>query len=111
MRTVAIDFDGVLHRYDGWEGADHFNDPVPGAREFLAELRARGYRIVVWTARPFAGIQEWLVQHGMSGLVAEITDRKVPAVAYIDDRGIRFWGNWEEMLTFIEIPPWWQQND
>ena len=108
--TVAVDLDGVLHAYDGWKGPDVFNDPVPGAKEFLEELGRRDYEVVVHTTRPSAPTRLWLEKYGMLHLVKDVTDQKIRAVAYVDDRAVRFWGNWEEVFTFIETPPWWKQK-
>jgi hypothetical protein len=49
-RTVCIDVDGVLAQYDGWKGVDHFGDPIPGARAFLAVLREE-FDVVIFTTR------------------------------------------------------------
>lgn len=40
MKTICIDFDGVLHSYtSGWQGEDVASDPpVPGAIEWLREM-------------------------------------------------------------------------
>lgn len=107
--TVAIDFDGVLHQYTGWKGADALDDPMPGAQEFLVELVGRGYRVVVHTTRPAKYVDPWLQQYHMDDLVDLVTDKKVPAIAYVDDRAVRFWGEWAEVLTLIEQPPWWKR--
>ncbi len=48
--TVAVDLDGVLSKYDGWKGPNHFGDPIPGAKEFLTELRTFA-RVLIYTVR------------------------------------------------------------
>src|SRR5690606_30096034 len=38
--SVCIDLDGVLARFDGWRGYEHFGVPLPGAIEFTQSLHA-----------------------------------------------------------------------
>jgi hypothetical protein len=47
---VALDLDGVLAEYDGWEGIDEIGAPLPGAKEF-AEKLAKVADIVIFTTR------------------------------------------------------------
>lgn len=96
-RTVAIDFDGVLHPYtDGWTGSTPADErPTPGAREFINKLRGEGYRIVVFSTRcdhaeGLAGVKSWLRRNEMDGLIDDVTCQKPAAVAYVDDRAVRF---------------------
>lgn len=49
-KTVCIDLDGVLAHYDGWKGVEHIGDPLPGAKELVAQL-AKKYKVVLWTTR------------------------------------------------------------
>ena len=109
--TVAVDFDGVIHQYSGWKGPDVLDGPIPGAREFLAELVARGYRVVIMTTRPAKFVEPWLRLHHMADMVDQVTSEKVTAIAYVDDRAVRFWGEWDEVLTFIQTPPWWKKKE
>ena len=51
MKTVCVDFDGVIAFYDGCKGINHFGEPIEGAREFLQALRSHGYNILIHTAR------------------------------------------------------------
>ena len=96
---VCIDLDGVLNTFDEWRGADHFHDPRPGSREFLERLNELGYRVVVFTTRWAPHVGAWLTQHGLSVYVSEITDKKPPAIAFIDDRAICFRGDYDETLS------------
>lgn len=101
-RTICVDFDGVLHSYtSGWKGADVIPDPpVPGAIEFLRYLQENGYRVVIHTTRAesdaaVTAIRAWLRICGMSEAESariRITNMKVPAEVYVDDRAYRFNG-------------------
>lgn len=107
-RTIAVDFDGVLHPYTkGWTGStpDH-EPPIEGAKTFLADLVLLGYRVVVFSTRAdhaegLEGISQWLSDHEMLGLVNEITHTKPPAIAYVDDRAVPFVGDWTACLRGI----------
>ena|SRR5579871_1432217 len=46
MKTVCVDYNGVLDTYTGWRGPDYFYPPRKGAREFLQALNERGFRLV-----------------------------------------------------------------
>jgi hypothetical protein len=96
--TIAIDFDGVIHRFSkGWQGGRIYDDPMPGVADSLASLAA-DYEIVVFTVRSdLAAVQRWLIQHGLAGWITDVTNAKPSAVAYIDDRAIRF-RDWEQAV-------------
>ncbi|HEV2072777.1 MAG TPA: hypothetical protein VGR29_03960 [Thermomicrobiales bacterium] len=108
-RTIAVDFDGVIHRYSkGWSGGSIYDPPVEGAREALARIHVR-YKIVIFTTRvnpqmhgaesQMDAVHAWLETHGFrrGQHFDEITHVKPPALAYIDDRAIRF-TDWESTL-------------
>ncbi len=91
-QTIALDFDGVLHRYgEGWKDGTIYDEPVVGAVDACWELRRRGYELVVFTARQgIAEIRTWLADHGFPEKHMQVTNTKPPALFYVDDRGIRF---------------------
>lgn len=97
QRTVVIDFHGTVARFEhGWRGYDHAETPEPGALSLVRELLDAGYRVVVVSAGAdcpagVAGIRRWLAMWGFPPL--EVTDRKVPAIAYIDDRAVVYRGD------------------
>jgi hypothetical protein len=104
-RTVCLDFDGVLHSYrSGWCGAEIIPDPpIHATREAVARLRQH-YRVVVHSARCHTdagrqAVKSWLQKHDIQ--VDEVCEHKPPALVYVDDRAIRFRGNWDDMLTEI----------
>lgn len=117
-KTIAIDFDGVIHSYtSGWTGEVPSDPPVTGAKEFIEEARAQGYRVEVFTCRAltedgYCGIVDWLKQHGI--VVDNITSEKPHAQIYIDDRAWRFDGKWATLLLFVrskQMPKVWYKNN
>jgi hypothetical protein len=93
MPTVLVDFDGVIHRYSaGWKDGSTYDSPMPGAKEALKSLTDEGYEVVIFSTRDSDQIVKWLEFWDFPEY--KITNEKIPAVAIIDDRAIRFvnWG-------------------
>lgn len=104
-RTICLDFDGVLHSYrSGWCGAEIIPDPpIHGTREAVARLRQQ-YRVVVLSARCHSpegrqAVTNWLERHGIA--VDEVCEHKPPAHIYVDDRAVRFRGNWDDAMDEV----------
>lgn len=106
--TICVDFDGVLSQYSGWKDGKlpAPGDPIPGALEACRTL-ARRYDLAVLTSRHDHDVlANWLRQHGFPEM--PVTDRKLPALAYVDDRAVRFDGSWERALEAVGQKPWWK---
>jgi hypothetical protein len=106
-KTLGIDFDGVVHRYSrGWQDGTIYDPPVDGALDALIHLRTLGYRLALYTTRAreperIEQIRQWLAEYGFPAtLFDEITASKPLAVAYIDDRAIRFY-TWPQALADV----------
>ena len=102
-KTVCIDLDGVLADYDHYRGKHIVGEPLPGGQEAMMTLHEK-YWVVVLSARAnkpsgIEWIENWLRQHGI--YFDEVTDRKPPAIAYVDDRAIKFI-NWRDTINKIE---------
>lgn len=118
-KTIGIDFDGVIHQYEGWCNVE--NDPIDGAFEAIRELH-QTYNLFIFCARGYGDdahcldcIPAWFERYGLGIEVVcppthphfwddrriLVTNVKVPAVAYIDDRGIRF-RDWKQTLADVE---------
>lgn len=122
--NLLIDFDGVIHRYSkGVYNQKLYDIPVHGAKEFIDSVKDK-YRIVVFTARLTSfdimnasnrvskeDIEEWMNKYNI--YYDEVTGQKLPAVAYIDDMGIEFTGNWNNVkkrLSYLDQVSRWQIN-
>ncbi len=106
---VCVDLDGVLNLFDTWRAPEYFHPPRPGAREFLIRLNEAGFRVCVFTCRWFEWAREWLDENQLGAYVAEVTNQKVPAVAYLDDRAICFRGNFEDAYQqIVSFRPFWE---
>lgn len=111
-KTIAIDFDGVLHSYrSGWTRADNVADPpTPGAQDYVRAIIASGYDIVVHSARATSphgevAIHNWLRQWGFPPL--KVTASKPHALIYLDDRALRFDGTWPSLAALAQAErPW-----
>ena len=44
-------------------------------------------------------MESWLKKHDIA--VDEVCEHKPPALVYVDDRAVRFRGNWEDLLDEI----------
>ena len=110
-KHVCVDFDGVLAQYAGWKGPNHLGDPRPGAKEFLEEIRDLGMKPIILTTREPENVYLWLSKWGLKGLVARVTQEKPPALVYIDDRALRFRGNFQETLGELQrFVPFWREG-
>ena len=77
--------------------------PLTSAVEALQKL-SKDYNLYIFTTRANdrdqrIAITEWLKRYGMDPGM-KITNIKDPAIAYIDDRGIRF-TNWPDMVKYF----------
>ncbi len=113
--TVAVDFDGVLHSYvTPWSNEYTIPDPpVPGAIEWLQAMLAGGLDVVIFTTRGRTpagrdAVHLWLAKHWPEAPQLQVTAEKPPALAYLDDRAIRFEGpgRWPTVDEIHKARPW-----
>lgn len=120
-KTIAIDFDGVIHTYSkGWQDGTIYDKPVPGA---FAAIRAlmHDYAVFIHTTRNPNEVGAWVYNTGglkwkvdadfpvppefwngdASTDLVLITNRKLPALAYIDDRAVRF-HEWPQAMADLQ---------
>jgi hypothetical protein len=125
---LCLDFDGVIHHYRrGWQDGTIYDDVTPGFFAWAFEA-AKVFRLVIYSSRSkteggTAAMKFWLVEqyfkysHGIHPSACDIFEfahEKPPAFATIDDRAIRFEGDWSSRFlmpdrlrrfkTWIESP-------
>lgn len=121
--TVAVDFDGVIHSYTSpWINAHTIPDPpVDGAILWLLTMVDR-FDVVIFTTRAKTwrgrrAVRAWLKHHADVGMWYDtpagagiervfVTDQKVPALVYIDDRAWRFEGRFPTREEIHQARPW-----
>lgn len=122
MPTVAVDFDGVISAYTGWKGKGIFAAPVAGCKDMLDKLREEGWVIIVHTTRSETDqiitylaenqIPYDYINYNPKNVEQGLNQGKPLADVYIDDRAIRFGGNWDENLlnAIHNSDPWWRKK-
>lgn len=108
VKTIQIDLDGVLNTYCGNYDENKISAPRKGVKEFLEKL-AKNYQIEIFTVRNIALVEKWLIKNKLDKYITNISNIKNPfSTVIIDDRAIRFDGNfdktYEEVINFI--PHW-----
>lgn len=109
--AVAVDFDGVVHRYSkGWLDGTIYDDEMPGALDGIRNLQRNGFAVFIFTTRDASQVANWIHARGLDVTVDNsttstfwndtsrvlVTNRKLAAVAYLDDRSIRF-TSWDDV--------------
>lgn len=103
-KRICVDFDGVLNEYNGYEEGN-LGKPLSGSQDFIKELR-RKYKVVILTSRPKEQVSNWLSKNGFPDI--KVTNHKLPAVAYIDDRAIPFNGSYKQAIyEAVNFKPYW----
>ena len=139
MKTICLDFDGVLYSYiSGWQGPNNLpDDPVPGAQGFCQWLLDEGYQVVINSVRfneeldltestvekpeSYVGnadqamqtVFKWLMLHRFPPAI-KLSIGKPAAQIYIDDRGLRFLGDFNQTQEYMkaigmDFRPWGQR--
>lgn len=107
-KTILIDLDGVLNQYDGNFKADYIPPIREGAAEFVEKL-ANKFDLKLFTTRDKELAKKWLESNDLEKYFTDVTNTKVPAVLLIDDRCIKFEGNYNETSNIVEnFTPWWK---
>ena len=99
-KTILIDLDGVLNTYTGNFNPDDIPPIKAGAKDFLAKLSLE-YEIKIFTTRNKLLASKWVYDNNLEEFVKDITSEKQLAMLYVDDRCIKFNGNYEELENKI----------
>lgn len=113
-KIVCLDFDGVVHGSQTWKAGRPEGEPTEGALEFIEELHEEGYEIIISSAHvneegdigaSTEAILGWLEEYGFPYGIA-VTGEKPVANWYIDDRAIRFRGDFDRVKREMDEPVW-----
>ncbi len=126
-KIICVDFDGVIHWYrKGWCDGKIYDEPVPGAIQWLVELVAsEEHEVCIYSSRSkdtdlLHAMKVWIYkQVRIYNLIAfndataiQVIDRlkfpteKPPAWLTIDDRAICFTGTFPSISDIDNFKPW-----
>ena len=125
--TICVDFDGVIHSYEkGWQNGVIYGSVVSGFFEWVERVR-NACRLVIYSSRSKdeAGAvamslwlheqrNKWIAAGGQRDPIApleiEFAHEKPAAWLTIDDRAIRFTGDWAApeltVDAILSFKPW-----
>lgn len=111
--NLGVDFDRVIHKCSkGYYDGTVYDEPVEGVEEALKKLSSK-YTLICYSvkAKPDRGlvngktgielIWEWLKKHGYDKYISKVTSEKPRAVAYIDDKAVRF-TDWDSCFNDLK---------
>jgi len=110
-KIIAVDFDGVISKYDTFKGIGVFGKPVEGVQWALRMFREMGAIVTVYSCRRESSlIQEYMdehkipwdfINHSPLNHKLKLNPKKLGADIYIDDRAVQFRGEWQK--TYQEV--------
>lgn len=124
MRTYGIDFDGVIHSYEkGFHDGTIYGTPIEGSLDSIRNLMESSSVFIFTARRPLSSVLNWMTNLGFECQLDDgeivfwdvkgkllITQRKLPAFVYIDDRAVTF-TNWiQAMKDLVSIGGEWQTD-
>lgn len=98
---IGIDLDKTLANNTAFPDFDLL-EPIDGAKEALEQLNKDGWKIIIYTSRPwhdYEKIESWLNSYNIP--YRRIVCGKLFVKYMVDDRNIEFNGNWREVLNKI----------
>ena len=99
-KTILVDLDGVLNEYTGNFDENYIPPLKKNADSFLKEL-SKNYKIKIFTTRNKLKTAKWLIKNNIDEYVDDITNIKELCWLYIDDRCLRFEGDYRDMFEKI----------
>lgn len=100
-KTLLIDLDGVLNQYEGNFNKDNIPPIKSGAAEFISKI-AEDFELKLFTTRNRLLASKWLMENNLDEYFSDITNVKDPAWLIIDDRCVRFQGDYGNLYNEIK---------
>lgn len=109
-KTILIDLDGVLNDYRGDFDKNYIPKIKKGAIDFLKELH-KNFVVKIFTTRDSDKTKQWICENKISEFVSGVTNTKELAFLIIDDRCIKFNGDYNQTLAEINnFKAWYKQK-
>lgn len=121
--AVCFDFDGVIHKYSkGWQDGTIYDEYNKDVMDLILVLTLVGIPVFICSTRKPQQIKEWWDKQGFTlksqiiddetvfwndTKIIGITNRKLPAQVYIDDRAYHYTGQTvkEFFMDFTAFEP------
>lgn len=99
-KTILLDLDGVINEYTKGFRKDYIPPVKKGAENFLINLSQK-FKIKLFTTREKSMVKTWLSDNGLDKYFSGITNIKEACWLIVDDRCIKFNGDYDELLSDI----------
>lgn len=99
-KTILLDLDGVINEYTKGFRKDYIPPVKKGAENFLINLSQK-FKIKLFTTREKSMVKTWLSDNGLDKYFSGITYIKEACWLIVDDRCIKFNGDYDELLSDI----------
>ena len=99
-KTILLDLDGVINVYTKGFCKDYIPPVKKGAENFLINLSQK-FKIKLFTTREKSMVKTWLSDNGLDKYFSGITNIKEACWLIVDDRCIKFNGDYDELLSDI----------
>ncbi len=102
LKWIGVDWDDTIFLNNGYPDFIP-TKPIQDAVESLRKLVKKGFKIIIYTARPWSDyqlIEDLCIKHKIPA--RRIICGKPLFKFFIDDKAIRFTGNWKETLKEVD---------
>jgi predicted phosphatase len=103
QKRIALDLDGTIASHVDFKKLVPIGEPIDGSHEFVKRLQRMG-EVFIHSGRAVdreavRTIEQWLRTNGFG--IAKVLG-KPRAIAYIDNRGVHFGGDYDAVLAAVE---------
>lgn len=99
-RTLLLDLDGILNQYTGFFNPEVIPKPIEGSHDFLKKI-SEHFELRLFTTRNKLLASKWLIDHKLDKYFIDITNVKELSWLMVDDRCLKFNGNYDELINDI----------
>lgn len=119
-RIIAVDFDATISSLSSFKGVGVFGEPITGVADVLKQLSETCDIMIYTCRREHPTIREYLKDHTIPfntvnyspvNIEQNLSESKMYADVYIDDRALQFCGIWDDkfLKDVINFKPWWSK--